>query len=113
MGAMNWVITVYLIFSAIVAISAAINAGLLVGVYTFAASSLGVTAGGGLKFGLLWGDKQQRIGVPVVAILLIALVLWLGSGFSVTMFGRIIGGEIWGIIGVVIGLVCVSKRMAT
>jgi hypothetical protein len=108
---MVWIITVYLFLSAI-AITGAIKAGVLVGLSAFGASFLAVVAAGGLKFGLFWGDRAQKIGVPIVAVLLLTFAYWLSGGFSARLFGVGLSGEAWAIIGALVGFVCVNRGMA-
>jgi hypothetical protein len=103
---MVWIITIYLFLSVAIAITGA-KAGVLVGLTAFSASFLAVVAAGGLKFGLFLGDRAQKIGVPIVAVLLLTFAYWLSGGFSVQLFGVALSGEAWAIIGGLVGLVCV------
>jgi hypothetical protein len=103
---MVWVITIYLFLSVAIAVTA-IKVGVLVGLSAFGASFLAVVAAGGLKFGLFLGDRAQKIGVPIVAVLLLTFAYWLSGGFSVHLFGVALSGEAWAIIGGLVGLVCV------
>ncbi len=109
---MVWIITIYLFLSAAIAITGAMKAGVLVGLSAFGASFIAVVAAGGLKFGLLWGDRAQKIGVPIVAMLLLTFAYWLSGGFSAQLFGVALSGEAWAIIGGLVGLVCVNRDMA-
>ena len=84
----------------------------LVGLSAFGASFLAVVAAGGLKFGLFWGDSAQKIGVPIVAVLLLAFAYWLSGGFAAQLFGVALSGEAWAIIGGLVGFVCVNRGMA-
>jgi hypothetical protein len=76
-------------------------------------SLLALVAAGGLKFGILWGDRAQKIGVPLVACVLLVLAFWLSSGFSVELFGYQLSGLMWAAAGAVIGLLCVDRAMAS
>jgi hypothetical protein len=109
---MFWPIYFYLIMSIAIAGSAAFNAGLAAGFYAIATSSLSLVAGGGLKASLWWGDKAQKIGGSIVALLLVALVQWLSDGFSVGLFGHSVSGGAWGWIGFAICFVFAGKRLA-
>jgi hypothetical protein len=109
---MVWIITIYLFLSIAIAITGAIKAGVLVGLSAFGASYLAVVAAGGLKFGLFWGDSAQKIGVPIVAVLLLAFAYWLSGGFAAQLFGVALSGEAWAIIGGLVGFVCVNRGMA-
>jgi hypothetical protein len=59
----------------------------------------------GLKWGILRGDRQQRIGVPLVAVLLLAFGYWLSSDLSIFIFGHHLSGFALFLIGAFIGLV--------
>ncbi len=109
---MVWIITIYLLLSVAIAITGAMKAGVLVGLSAFGASFLAVIAAGGLKLGLFWGDRAQRIGVPIVAVLLLTFAYWLSSGFSAQLFGVALSGEAWTIIVGLVGFVCVNRGMA-
>jgi hypothetical protein len=109
---MFWPIYMYLIASLAIAGSAAYHVGWSTGLLTIAASSLFLVAGGGLKASLWWGDKAQKIGGSVVAVLLAALAQWLSSGFSVQLFGQPLSGELWGWIGFAVCFVFANKKLA-
>ncbi len=66
----------------------------------------------GMKWGLMKGDRQQRIGVPIVALLLLAFAYWLSTGVSVQVFGHNLSGLTLGIIGSVIGLIGIPLSWA-
>jgi hypothetical protein len=109
---MFWPIYVYLIASLAIAGSAAFNVGWWPGLYTIATSFLFLVAGGGLKASLWWGDKAQKIGGSVVAVLLAALAQWLSSGFSVQLFGHPLSGGLWGWVGFTVCFIFANKKLA-
>jgi hypothetical protein len=109
---MFWPIYVYVIASLAIAGSAAINAGLGPAAYAITTSSLFLMAGGGWKASLLWGEKAQKIGGSVVALLIVALAQWLSSGFSVHLFGHALSGATWGWIGFVVCFVFATRKLA-
>jgi hypothetical protein len=108
---MFWPIYVYVIASLTIAGSAALNAGLGPAAYAITTSFLFLMAGGGWKASLLWGDKAQKIGGSVVAVLIVALAQWLSSGFSVDLFGHALSGAAWGWIGFVICFVFATRKL--
>ena len=69
-------------------------------------------AGGGLKASLRWGDKAQKIGGFVVAILILGIAQWLATGFSVWLFRNHLNGDLWCWIGFGTGLVFTTKKLA-
>jgi hypothetical protein len=73
-------------------------------------SFLSLLSGGGLKASLLWGNKAQKIGGSVVALLIVGLARWLAEGFSVWLFGSHLSGDLWCWIGFAIGLVFTSSK---
>lgn len=109
---MFWPIYMYLIASLAIAGSAAYHVGWSTGLLAIAASSLFLVAGGGLKASFWWGDKAQKIGGSVVAVLLAALAQWLSSGFSVQLFGQPLSGGLWGWIGFAVCFVFANKKLA-
>jgi len=110
---MFWPIFIYFIISIILAVASFFRTGTSVALCLFGTSMISLVAAGGLKFGILWGDRAQKIGVPLVAILLLGFAYWLSSGFSVQIFGYQLSGLTWGIIGAVIGLIFVDRKLAS
>jgi hypothetical protein len=108
-----WPIYIYFIASIIMAVGLLLHGQFKFALCLFGTSMLSLTAAGGLKFGLFWGDKSQRIGVPIVALLIFAVAHWLSGGFSVQLFGYYISGLTWGIVGAVIGFLFINRKMAT
>ncbi len=103
----------YEVISIICAVTAGLHVGLKPAVCTLGASVISVIAAGGIKAGLLWGKGPQRIGTLAVGVLLVALAYWLGSGFSVVLWSNVLSGQEWAGIGTVVGLVFVTKKLAT
>jgi|SRR5215467_2326874 len=90
---MVWIITIYLFLSVAIAIAGAMKAGVVVGLSAFGGSFVAVVSAGGLKFGLFWGDRAQKIGIPIIAVLLLTFAYWLSGGFSAQLFGVTLSGE--------------------
>jgi hypothetical protein len=111
-GKSFWPIFIYFVMSIAIAGSAAFNASWHAGVYTITASFLFLVAGGGLRASLWWGDKAQRIGGTIVAVLLVVLAQWLSRGFSVQLFGHYLSGQLWGWIGFGVCFLFVNKKLA-
>jgi hypothetical protein len=80
---MFWPIYIYLTASVVVAGSAAFKVGWGTALSIAMASMLSLVAGGRLKASLRWGDKAQKNGGSVVAILIVGLAQWLATNFSV------------------------------
>ena len=59
-GPMFWPIHVYILMSIGIAISGWANAGFAVGLSALGTSGLALSAGGGLKASLWWGDQTQK-----------------------------------------------------
>src|SRR5690348_12330631 len=109
---MVWPLVVYFLLSLIISVSAAFRAGLGPAVCAILTSILALIAGGGLRASVFWGDRTQKIGGPVIAALLAALAYWLSSGFSVGLFGYLLTGTEWGIIGFFLCFLFVTRRLA-
>jgi hypothetical protein len=58
----------------------------------------------GMKWGILMGDRQQKIGVPLVALALLGFAYWLSSAVSIQIGGTQLSGLVVGLIGAFIGL---------
>ena len=87
-----------------VAIVFAFKNGLGFALCFFGTAAVPCIAVAGGRWGLLAGDPQQKIGVPIVALLLLAFAYWLSSHVSVTAFGVQISGLTLLIISCIIGL---------
>jgi hypothetical protein len=74
-----------------------------------ATSLLYLVGGGGLKASLWWGDKTQKIGGSIFAVVLVCLAQWLSSGFSVHLFGYPLSGAALGVDRLWY-LLCVCRR---
>ena len=110
---MAWPILIYVWFTFFIAISAVYNAGWAAGFYAFATSLIFIVVGASVKASVWWGDRAQKIGSPIVALLPLALAQWLSSGFSAQMFGYHLTGSLWGWIGFAICFVFTNKRLAS
>jgi hypothetical protein len=104
-----WIIFVYVALSVVLSVSAGLRAGVMVGVAFAAGSVLAVAVGGGLRAGLL-GPTKQKVWGSVIAALLLALGLWVGTHFSATFFGVYVSGPVWVIIGAVVCFLFVDQK---
>jgi len=95
-----------------VAVALAFKVSVAIAFYFFVASMISCVAAAGFKWGLLRGDKQQRIGVPIVAILLLGFAYWLSSGVSLEIFGHHVSGLVCCLIGAAVGLLGVPLAAA-
>lgn len=105
-------ICAYALVSLVIVVSAAVNAGIGPAAYAITTSSLFLTAGGGLKASLWWGDKAQKVGGSVVALLIVALAQSLSNGFSVNLFGYALSGAAWGWIGFIVCFIFATRKLA-
>jgi len=103
---MFWPIFVYLVAS--VAIS--VTAGWAPGLHAAGSSLLALAAGGGWRASLR-GDRTQKIAGSVIAIVILALAVWLAGGFSVHAYGHQITGPIWALIGFAVCFVFADRRL--
>ena len=108
---MGWIVYIYIVASLAIAVSAGINAGWGPGLSAFGASALALVAGGGLKASL-HGDRTQKIGGLVIALVVAALAVWVGGGFTATLWGLHITGATWALIGGVVCFVFTTREMA-
>ena len=109
---MVWLLTLYLIMSVVISLSAAFHIGIAAGLYAVLTIALALIAGTGLKATLFWGHTVHRIGGPVVAALLVILAYWLSGGFSAGLFSYRFTGAEWGAIGFVIAFLWANQRIA-
>jgi hypothetical protein len=79
--------------------------GVVFALYFLGTAMVPCIAVAGMKWGLLRGDKQQRVGVPLVAIALLVFAYWLSTGVSIQIMGHQVSGLALGLIGALIGLV--------
>jgi hypothetical protein len=105
-----WLIYLYVMASIVLSISAWVRAGFMVGAALAAGSVLAVAVGAGLRASLL-GPTKQKVWGSVIAALLFALALWVGTHFSATVFGVYVSGPLWVVIGVVVCFLFVNKKM--
>jgi len=59
----------------------------------------------GMKWGILLGDRQQKVAVPLVTLLLLAFAYWLSRSVSLQVFGYRLSGLVVVMIGAFVGLV--------
>jgi hypothetical protein len=104
-----WIIFIYVMASLVLSISAGAGAGIIVGVAFAAGSVLAVAVGGGLRASLL-GPTKQKIWGSLIAALILALALWVGTRFSATLFGVYVSGPAWVVIGAVVCFLFVDKK---
>lgn len=109
---MVWLLSLYVIMSIVVSVSAAFHIGIAAGIYAVLTIALALIAGAGLKATLFWGNTVHKIGGPVVTALLVILAYWLSSGFSVGLFSYRFTGAEWGAIGFVIAFLWANQRIA-
>jgi hypothetical protein len=88
-----------------VAIVFAFKIGLVFALCFFGTVTVPCVAVAGARWGVLAGDKHQKIGVPIVGLLLLAFAYWLSTYVSVHVFGVQVSGLILVIISGVIGLI--------
>lgn len=103
-------IFIYVILSVMLAISAGVHAGLLTGIAYAGGSLLAISSGGGLRANLLGPPKQKIFGSLIAAVLL-AAGLWVGTHFSAQFFGVNVSGPVWVCIGAAIVFLFVDKKM--
>lgn len=108
-----WLIYIYVIASVVLTVGMVFRGDIWNALRLGGTSVLSLVAAGGLKFGILWGDRAQKIGVPLVAFAPLVLAYWLSSGFSEEVFGYQVSGLMWGAVGAAIGLLCVDRQMAS
>ena len=109
---MVWLLSLYVIMSVVISLSAAFHAGMAAGLYAVLTITLALIAGGGLKATVFWGNTVQKIGGPVVAALLVILAYWLSGGFSVGLFSYRFTGAEWGAMGFVIAFLWANQSIA-
>ncbi len=108
-----WPIYMYLAASFVLTLGALIDNEIHVALCLGGTSFISLIAAGGLKFGILWGDRAQKIAVPLVALLLFAFAYWLSPGFYVQLWGHRLSGLTWGLIGVLVEIVFCDRNMAS
>jgi hypothetical protein len=104
-----WIIFVYVILSLVLAISAGAHAGLMVGLAFAGGSVLGISAGGGLRASLL-GSTSQKVWGSVIALLVLALGLWIGTHFAAQFFGYNVSGPVWVLVGAAVVFAFIDKK---
>jgi hypothetical protein len=103
-------LVVYALVSIAVAGVALFRAGWGIGLSIVAGSLLALIAGGGLKASLLWGDRTQKIGGTVIAIVLRGAAQWAAQRFSIWIGSREVAGDLWCWGGFAVGLLFITSR---
>jgi len=79
--------------------------GILFALKFVAVAMIPCCAVGAMKWGVIAGDKQQKIGVPLVGLILLAFPYWLSSDVWLSAFGHYISGLALFGISAVIGII--------
>lgn len=87
----------------ILAIAFVFTNGIVFALCFFGTAVIPCIAVAGMRWGIVRGDNQQRIGVPVVAVLLLLFAYWLSTGVSLQLFGYRISGLAFGLISAFVG----------
>ena len=74
--------------------------------------SLPCVAVAGGKWGILRGDMAQKIGVPVIAVGILAFAYWLSKSVGVEVFGLYLSGFALWLISATFGLIGVPLEWA-
>jgi hypothetical protein len=98
-------ITVYVVVSATLGLSAWGNEGVGGGVSILAIGVLAFFSGAGLRGSFYYGC-QQISGAAMAAVLCLATATWIGEGFRAQLFGLELNGSLWGWIGFFAAFVC-------
>ena len=89
----------------------AIDAGWTVALSIFGSSVLSVFAGGGLR-GSLYSEINHIIAGFTVACIFMGIAQWLGTMYSVGLFGNQLSGHVWSVSGFVVGFLFTPKKFA-
>jgi Na+/phosphate symporter len=81
---------ILIIFGA--AIGFAFSNGILFALSFLGTALLPCFAVGTIKWGIMLGDKQQKIGVPLAGLVLLALAYWLSGRVSLQLVGYHVSG---------------------
>ena len=79
--------------------------GIVFALYFVGTTTIPCIAVAGIKWGIFRGDRQERIGVPLVGILLLAFAYWLSTRVSILILGHHLSGLALALIGAFIGLI--------
>lgn len=110
---MIWGIFIYIILVLITSYTSMSNTSLGVAVSGLVCPLLALFAGSGIR-GSLYGDNKQKLAGIIFGILISSLSLfWISSsGFYVIIYDVTIKGELWVILGLLIGFVFTLKKDA-
>jgi len=78
--------------------------GILFALTFLAVGLLPCFAVGAAKWGIFAGDKQQSIGVPIVALIPLGFAYWLSRGIALQVFGYHLSGLALLLLSAIIGL---------
>lgn len=87
------------------AIGFAFSNGIVFALSFLGAAYLPCVAIAGAKWGILMGDSQQKIIVPIIGFVLLALAYWLSTNINIHLLGFTLSGFGLAIISGLIGLV--------
>ena len=111
---LKWITSVWLLMTVVIAFNAGKDAGPGAGLSAVGTALFSMTAAGVLKWGILWGNRPQKILFPVVAIAFFAFAYWLAGKFSfLVVADHPSNGYEWGIVSAFVGFICVTKRSGT
>ena len=105
-GLMNLAVFYSLIVFA-AAIGFVFSNGILFALNFLGAAYLPLIAAAGIKWGLVAGDSQQKVGVPIVGLILLGLGYWLSRDVSLQLFGYHVSGLTLVIIGALVGFIAI------
>lgn len=106
-----WVIFIYIIFSVVMGFDA-ISEGWSVALSLWGASFSSLLAGQGLRSSFYAGFKPIIMGLSLAGAFMV-LAQWLGTMYSVGIFGNQLSGQTWSLIGFIIGFFFTTKKLAT
>jgi len=107
---MFWIIFSFIICSIFMAFDA-ITSGWIVAISLLVSALISVGAGAGLRGSLYFG-MGPLIGGLLMAIIFMGVAQWLGTKYSVGLFGNHLSGQMWSFIGFIIGFVFTTRKFA-
>jgi len=107
---MAWAIYGFVICSGFMAFDA-IGVGWIVALSIIGSSVLSVFAGGGLRGSLYFVFGHVAAGF-ILACIFMGIAQWLGTMYSVGLFGNQLSGHEWSVIGFVVGFLFTPKEFA-
>ena len=108
---MKTLLFAYVIVTLLAGVSGWGNAGWFIGVSGIAGPLLAYWAGIGLRGSLIAGNRSQKIFGTVMAVIFLGIAHWLmvTSLYRVGLFGILIGGGIWCVLGAFIGFITTNR----